>query len=165
MIIDKNGKLFHKVSVVDILIILVILLCIAGAFIRFSGLLGDNKATPVQIEYVLKVNQVRDKGADALMKKGELYSSLSDEAYMGTIVNVEKNVNDDYSVLVDGSIVKTSATDRYDVLITVQVDGRQTGTALYTKDGKRIEVGSLEYIATKWVSAEAEIKSVKITEK
>lgn len=165
MIIDKNGKLFHKVSVVDILIILVILLCIAGAFIRFSGLLGDNKATPVQIEYVLKVNQVRDKGADALMKKGELYSSLSDEAYMGTIVNVEKNVNDDYSVLVDGSIVKTSATDRYDVLITVQVDGRQTGTALYTKNGKRIEVGSLEYIATKWVSAEAEIKSVKITEK
>ena len=165
MIIDKNGKLFHKVSVVDILIILVILLCIAGAFIRFSGLLGDNKATPVQIEYFLKVNQVRDKGADALMKKGELYSSLSDEAYMGTIVNVEKNVNDDYSVLVDGSIVKTSATDRYDVLITVQVDGRQTGTALYTKDGKRIEVGSLEYIATKWVSAEAEIKSVKITEK
>lgn len=148
MIIDKNGKLFHKVSVVDILIILVILLCIAGAFIRFSGLLGDNKATPVQIEYVLKVNQVRDKGADALMKKGELYSSLSDEAYMGTIVNVEKNVNDDYSVLVDGSIVKTSATDRYDVLITVQVDGRQTGTALYTKNGKRIEVGSLEYIAT-----------------
>ena len=165
MIIDKNGKLFHKVSVIDILIILVILLCIAGAFIRFSGLLGDNKATPVQIEYVLKVNQIRDKGADAIMKKGELYSSLSDEAYMGTIVNVEKNVNDDYSVLVDGSIVKTSAADRYDVLITVQVDGRQTGTSLYTKDGKRIEIGSLEYIATKWVSAEAEIKSVKITEK
>ncbi len=73
MIIDKNGKLFHKVSVVDILIILVILLCIAGAFIRFSGLLGDNKATPVQIEYVLKVNQVRDKGADALMKKRASY--------------------------------------------------------------------------------------------
>ena len=72
---------------------------------------------------------------------------------MGTIVNVEKNVNDDYSVLVDGSIVKTSATDRYDVLITVQVDGPADGTALYTKDGKRIEVGSLEYIATKWVSA------------
>ena len=163
--IDKNGKLFSKISIIDILILLAILLCIGAAFVRFSGLLGDNKSTPVQIEYTLKVNQVRDKSADALLKKGELYSSLSDGAYMGTVVNAEKKQNDDYSTLVDGSIVKTSAADRYDVLVTVQIDGRQTGTALYSKGGKRIEVGSLEYIATKWVAAEAEIKSVKITEK
>lgn len=164
MIIDENGKLFRKVSIIDILIVLVILLCIAGAVIRFSGLLGDNNSSPVKIEYVLQVKQIRDKSVDAIMKKGELYSSLSDEAYLGTITNVEKHINDDYSELVDGTIVKTSATDRYDVLITVQVDGKQTGSALYTKDGKRIEIGSLEYVATKWASLEAEVKSVNIIE-
>lgn len=164
MIIDENGKLFRKVSIIDILIVLVILLCIAGAVIRFSGLLGDNNSSPVKIEYTLQVKQIRDKSVDAIMKKGELYSSLSDEAYLGTITNVEKHSNDDYSELVDGTIVKTSATDRYDVLITVQVDGKQTGSALYTKDGKRIEIGSLEYVATKWASLEAEVKSVNIIE-
>lgn len=164
MIIDENGKLFRKVSIIDILIVLVILLCIAGAVIRFSGLLGDNNSSPVKIEYVLQVKQIRDKSVDAIMKKGELYSSLSDEAYLGTITNVEKHSNDDYSELVDGTIVKTSATDRYDVLITVQVDGKQTGSALYTKDGKRIEIGSLEYVATKWASLETEVKSVNIIE-
>ena len=46
MIIDENGKLFRKVSIIDILIVLVILLCIAGAVIRFSGLLGDNGSAP-----------------------------------------------------------------------------------------------------------------------
>ncbi len=164
MIIDENGKLFRKVSIIDILIVLVILLCIAGAVIRFSGLLGDNNSSPIKIEYTLQVKQIRDKSVDAIMKKGELYSSLSDEAYLGTITNVEKHSNDDYSELVDGTIVKTSATDRYDVLITVQVDGKQTGSALYTKDGKRIEIGSLEYVATKWASLEAEVKSVNIIE-
>ena len=164
MIIDEHGKLFRKVSIIDILIVLVILLCIAGAVIRFSGLLGDNNSSPIKIEYTLQVKQIRDKSVDAIMKKGELYSSLSDEAYLGTITNVEKHSNDDYSELVDGTIVKTSATDRYDVLITVQVDGKQTGSALYTKDGKRIEIGSLEYVATKWASLEAEVKSVNIIE-
>ena len=164
MIIDENGKLFRKVSIIDILIVLVILLCIAGAVIRFSGLLGANGSTPVQIEYVLRVRQIRDESVNAIMKKGELYSSLSDEAYLGTVTNVEKLENEDYSELIDGTIVKTSAVDRYDVLITVQVDGKQTGSALYTTDGKRIEVGSLEYVATKWASMEAEIKSVQISQ-
>lgn len=164
MIIDENGKLFRKVSIIDILIVLVILLCIAGAVIRFSGLLGDNGSTPVQIEYVLRVRQIRDESVNAIMKKGELYSSLSDEAYLGTVTNVEKLENEDYSELIDGTIVKTSAVDRYDVLITVQVDGKQTGSALYTTDGKRIEVGSLKYVATKWASMEAEIKSVQISQ-
>lgn len=99
MIIDENGKLFRKVSIIDILIVLVILLCIAGAVIRFSGLLGDNGSTPVQIEYVLRVRQIRDESVNAIMKKGELYSSLSDEAYLGTVTNVEKLENEDYSEL------------------------------------------------------------------
>lgn len=164
MIIDKNGKLFGKISIVDIFIVLIIFICIAGAFIRFSGLLGDNKAFNAQIEYTLQVKEVRNKSANALLKKGELYSSLADEAYLGTVVGAERSANDDYAPLADGTIVKTSAADRYDVLLTVRVDGRQTGTALYTKGGKKIEVGSLEYVATKWVSAEAEVKSVKIIE-
>lgn len=160
--IDKNGKLFSKISIIDILIILAVILCIAGAFIRFSGLLGNNNTTSVDFEYVMRIQQIREESADALLKKGEVYSNLSDGAYMGTIIAAEKRPNDDYAELYDGSIVKTSAKDRYDVYITVSVSGKQTPTALYTSDGKRIEVGSLEYIATKWVAAEAEIVSMNI---
>lgn len=160
--IDKNGKLFSKISIIDIVIVLALVLCIMAAFIRFSGLLGDNSTTPVEFEYVIKVKQIRDKSADAILKKGDLYSNLSDAAYMGEIISAEKKANEDYPTLVDGSIIKTSAQDRYDVYATVKASGKQTKTALYTDDGKRIEVGSLEYVATKWVAAEAEIVSVTI---
>lgn len=160
--IDKNGKLFSKISIIDVLIILAVIICIAAAFVRFSGLLGSNSTSPVEFEYVMKIQRIREGSADAVLKKGEVYSNLSDAAYMGTITDAQKRPNDDYAELYDGSIVKTSAENRYDVYVTVKAKGKQTPTALYTNDGKRIEVGSLEYIATKWVAAEAEIMSVNI---
>lgn len=158
--IDKNGKILSKISIIDIVIVLAVVLCIAGAFIRFSGLLGDNKTSPVEFEYVIRLQQVREKSAEAVAKKGCVYSNLADNSYMGEITDVQIVPNDDYSVIADGSIVKTSAPDRYDVYATVKVSGKQTGTALYTSSGKLIEVGSLEYIATKWVAAGGEIVSV-----
>lgn len=160
--IDKNGKLFSKISIIDIIIVLAIVLCIGAAFIRFSGILGDNRTQAVDFEYVVKIKQIRDTSAVAVEKGGDVYSNLSDASYMGEIISVQAVPNDDYSALIDGTIVETSATDRYDVYATVKASGKQTGTALYTDSGKRIEVGSLEYIATKWVAAEAEIVSVSI---
>lgn len=162
--IDKNGKLFSKISVIDIIIVLAIILCIGAAFIRFSGLLGDNTTTPVNIEYTVKVERIREKSADAFMKKGSLYSSLSDATYLGEIVDVAVKPNESYDTLVDGTIAKTSATDRYDVYVTVKSDGKQTQTALYTSNGKHIQLGATEYIATKWVAAESKIVNVKISE-
>jgi len=75
--IDKNGKLFSKISIIDVVIVLAIVLCVSAAFIRFSGLLGDNSTTPVELEYVIRISKIRDKSADAVLKKGALYSNLS----------------------------------------------------------------------------------------
>lgn len=160
--IDKNGKLFSKISIIDIVIVLAVILCIAGAFIRFSGLLGDNKTASVDFEYVVKIQQIKEKSAAAVEKKGEVYSNLSDKSYFGEIVDVKTVPNESYSVMYDGSVKKTHAPDRYDVYATIKTSGKSTGTALYTSGGKKIEVGSYEYIATKWVAAGAEIISVNI---
>lgn len=162
--IDKNGKLFSKISIIDIVIILALILCIAGAYVRFSGLLGNNTTTPTEFEYVMKIEQIREKSAEAVMKKGALYSNLADNSYMGEIIDVRKEANTHYINMPDGTIVKATAPERYDVYATVRVHGKHTGSALYTDSGKRIEVGSLEYIATKWVAAGAEIVSVKFVD-
>jgi hypothetical protein len=50
MLIDKNGKLFGKISIVDILIVLVIIAVIAGCIIRFGG--GVNKDFSVDANVV-----------------------------------------------------------------------------------------------------------------
>lgn len=160
--IDKNGKLFSKISIVDILIVLAIILCIAAAFIRFSGLLGDNQTTPVNFEYVVKIQQIREKSAEAVEKKGHVYSNLSDKSYFGEIVDVKVEENENTTIMYDGTVKKTHVPDRYDVYATIRTNGKSTGTALYTSGGKKIEIGSYEYIATKWVAAGAEIVSINI---
>lgn len=164
MLVDKRGKLFGRVSLIDIGLIVIILLCLAGAWVRFAGLIGDTATTGVDIEYTIQIKSIREPSVEALLKKGKVYAKSASEEYMGEIVDAVAEPNDDYSQLVDGTLVKTSAPERYDVTLTIRTTGRQSESALYTDSNKRIEAGSLEYITTKWVSAEGEIKSVKMLE-
>ncbi len=162
--IDKNGKIFSKISVIDIIIVLALALCIAAAFIRFSGLLGDNTTASTQFEYVVKISKVRENTAGAALKKGGMYSSLSDGTYMGEVVSVEKKPHEGSAPLVDGTVVKSSAEERFDVYMTVRTNGKKTETALYSEGGKLIKAGATEFVATKWLAGEAEIISVNIIE-
>lgn len=162
MLIDKNGKLFGKLSIIDLGIVLIVVLCIIGVGLRFSGGLADISTKSIEIEYVYEVKQIRQTSVDALSKMGEIYSKSASDAPMGTVTQVNAVANDDFSILADGTIVKTSAPERYDALVTVRVSGKQADNALYTASGQRLEAGSREFLSTKWVACEGDIKSVKI---
>lgn len=162
MLLDKNGKLFGKLSIIDLGIILIVIVCVVGVGMRFSGGLADISSQSVEIEYVYEMKQIRQTSVDALNKMGEVYNKTAGEAYMGTITHVEALANDDFSILADGNIVKTSAPERYDALVTIRVPGKQSDNALYTASNQRLEAGSHEFFSTKWVAGEGDIKSVKV---
>lgn len=162
MLIDKNGKLFGKLSVIDLGILLIVVLCIVGVVLRFSGGLTDLSSQSIELEYVYEVKQIRQPGVDALSKMGEVYSKSANDAPMGTITQVNAVANDDFSILADGTIVQTSAPERYDVLVTIRVSGKQSDNALFTASSQRLEAGSHEFLFTKWVACEGDIKSVRI---
>lgn len=163
MLVDKNGKLFGKVSLIDIGVALLIILCAVGLYLRFAHGISELSSKPVEIEYVYEVKKIRQPSVNALMMKGNFYNNTkASQDFMGTITNVEAMPNDDFSELVDGTIVKTSAPERYDALVTVRVRGRKTESAIFADSNQRIEVGSRIYLASKWVACEGTIKSIKI---
>ena len=156
MIIDKKGKLFGKISIVDICVILVIIVGILGAYFTFStlnsGKLNDNSklalnsSAPTKSATVtFEVKGVRGMTKDSLRVGDEVYET-EDNKFIGTISKVtSKPAESDY-VSNDGVFYKATIPEKYDVQIFVDVLGKDTQTGFHTESeqqllyGKKIEI-------------------------
>ena len=83
--IDERGRIFGKVNVVDILVLLVIVAVIVFAVSRMAGDAED--AVPVTVEFT--VEQVRDATSDAITAELERKGAVSNDG--GTLLgHIEK---------------------------------------------------------------------------
>lgn len=149
-----------KINVVDIVILLLLILCVGGIAIRFSGT-KDLSAT--KIEYTLKLKGVRDYSVTALEKKGNVYDPKL-KKQMGTIVDVavEDAVGEEKTA--DGRNVIAPIPERYDVTLTIQTDGSVGESAYYSAASNELCVGKTYEMYTKWSSCYGTIDRVTVLE-
>lgn len=69
---DKNGKIGGKVSIIDILVIILIIVVIGGIAVRYGSGITTAVESDKQFEYVLKVENVREYTVEALKRKGNV---------------------------------------------------------------------------------------------
>ena len=69
---DKNGKIGGKVSIIDILVVVLVVAVIVGIVARYGSSVTGAVKSNKQFEYVLKVESVRQYTVDALEKKGKV---------------------------------------------------------------------------------------------
>lgn len=69
---DKNGKIGGKVSIIDILVVVLVVAVIVGIVARYGSSVTGAVKSNKQFEYVLKVESVRQYTVDALEKKARL---------------------------------------------------------------------------------------------
>lgn len=136
-IIDEKGKLFGKINLIDLLVLLIIVAALIFVAVKFATPAEDSPIGPTtKLTYVAQVSGVTPEiyeelqrqmelsgGKDQLMANGEMV-----DAYV-TAITAVPHVN--YTALEDGSIIASSDigdTIRYDVSFTVeaQVDSVTT---------------------------------------
>ena len=156
MIIDNKGKLFGKVSIIDICVILIIVIGVVGAYITFStlnsGKLNDNSklalnsAAPAETAVVtFEVKGIRAMTKDGIRIGDEVYDT-EDNKFIGTIKEVSSKPAQGNYVANDGSFYKAVIPEKYDVEILVEVTGKNTNTGFHTESelqllyGKEIEI-------------------------
>ncbi len=140
--INKEGKLFGKISIVDILVVLAILVAAFGIYTRF--IIGNEmvETSSSHIEYVLKVQEVRKGTVEALDKyKGPVYDTTTKE-YLGDIVSVEYTDAKKAVETVNGQMRETIVPDRYDCMVKVRVDGKINSSGYYTSTNQALAAGS-----------------------
>lgn len=140
--INKDGKLFGKISIIDILVVLAIAVLALGVYSRFF--VGNEKVETAssRIEYTMKIKEVRMGTVDALKDfKGPITSDTTKE-YMGDIVDVTYTDAKKAVELENGQIKEAVLPERYDVTVTVQVDGNVNSSGYYTATNQVLTAGS-----------------------
>lgn len=134
---DERGFLFGKVSVIDILAVLLVVGLALMVIIRF-GITGEDglhlsETGTAPVSYELEVIGVRQFMVDAIDIGDELYANESGAA-MGRIV--DKRVEDNYTAttMLDGAVEFVPKEGYYDVYLTVEADST-VGAGGYYLDG------------------------------
>lgn len=119
MFIDNKGRLFGKVSIVDILIVLVVVIAAAGIGYKFksSPLLKQDK-----LEVVLFIEEAPEYTAPAI-KVGDTIREVAKGGTLGTVTDIVVGDSIAYAANDQGQYVKSSKEGYKSIKITASALG------------------------------------------
>lgn len=143
--IDKEGKLFGKINIIDLLFLIILVVAVVGGASRF-------KESPITAESTSKgkmtllVDNVRVASVESITEGQELYSN-DKGTYLGKIVGKTVKPYEDV-VEYKGQWVNAPVPDRYSVYLDVDVDIKDSDTS-YVVGSEEIRIGTEYRVKTK----------------
>lgn len=160
-LIDERGRLFSIISIIDVAVLAVVLLLAAGFYMRFFML--EHTATPTvqtqTVTYTLCVEGVREPSVKALREGDRIYAN-EDNELIGRIVKVEANQAETLSTKSDGTYEVVTLDERYDILITVEAEGRVSNGKYYMNKTREINRNNSISVYTKYVTFGARVMDI-----
>lgn len=136
MIIDQKGKLFGKINIIDLAIIIVIVAVVAILGFKFlaPSQSGQDSQGICEVKYYI------EEVSDFVSEKVNVGDKLMDEAKnvgLGVVTNIELSDAVSYGTDAEGKWVKSSKPDYKSMIITSEVNA--------TKFGHGMIVGASKY--------------------
>ena len=136
MIIDKKGKLFGKVNIIDLCIVVFVILAVFVTVFKFSATPGSTASQSNAVfEYSVKVSDVREFTAKQFEKGDNVYDDESGK-YIGKIIDVKITDAKAIGLKSDGTHVESTKPERFDAVLTIETNGTINDTG-YFADGVR----------------------------
>ena len=160
MFINKEGKLFGKISIIDIVVVIAIAVLAFGLYARFGSDEATVSTQKQQIEYIVLVKGVRICTIEALQQKGPVTNTTTKEA-AGEITEVTFEDAVDSRELTNGTIVETPLPERYTATVKICVDGSVNQSGYYTSTNQSINIGSTLFFTSKYANTSGVIIDVR----
>lgn len=149
--LDENGRIGGKVNLVDLIVLLLVVLIVAVMGVRLG--VTDRSDTGVDVEktvYQMEVRGLRSYSIDAVREGDQLYDS-KDGVCMGTITGIEVKDTVDAIQGVDGTFEEGPVENRYDLIMTVETETKNTGGRRYVNGTNEVSVNSSMEMRTKYL--------------
>ncbi len=159
MIINKEGKLFGKISVIDIAVVLIIVTLAVGIYSRFATGNETIATSGEKITCTFFVKNLRMCTVDALKKGGPLYDKVSKE-YIGEITDVTYTGGEYQVNMADGTFLNLVPEERYNTYVTVEFSGKIGDIGYYTAANKYLAPGTSVIISSKYAQCESDVYSI-----
>ena len=161
MILDKNGKIGGKISIIDIAVILIIAIVAVGIFARYGSRVTTAVQSQEEFQYVLKIEGVRQYTVDALNKKGAVTDKKT-EKNLGEIVDVRVEGATRESVTADGVVTYAPLPDYYTCYVTIDAHGKESDENYVLDDTTELSVGRIVDLYSKYVKTSGMLMSVEV---
>ena len=132
MIIDKNGKLFGKISVVDIFVILVIISAAVIIGVKISGS-SAGRTNLTDKTYTVRVSGIKPGSAEYISIGDELYDDKN--SFLGIVEDIKISEASVVHQLDNGQYVEAQNPERVDVDLKIKGKGFVSDGIFYL-DGK-----------------------------
>ncbi len=160
---DQKGRLFGKINIVDLLVILMLIFAVVAVGVKFKQVKTTNGGD-ITIEYTISVEKLRQISVDAIEKEYKNIQDAENKKAVGEIVSVEKSFARELVQLDSGEYKFTEYEDKYDLVITLRTKGSETNEGYHTSSGKTLTVGDTLGISNGHVQTFGEILSVKVVD-
>lgn len=123
-LMDRNGRLFGKISVIDVLVILVVAVMAVALRFKSSQVITGNRVPEIPITYQVTVLGVRTYVADAVQEKDLLYDqNYSSSGALGEIVEIRRTPGTRMADMIDGTVDTLDAPDCVNLVLTIRGSG------------------------------------------
>jgi hypothetical protein len=153
----KEGKIFGKINIIDFSVIVLIILLILTAYLKFGVLGKTNKVDEsAKIIYDFKIPAVRMYTIDSVRIGDDVYDSQTSN-YIGKVIDVKYTKAIQSIPKEDGTIVVTEMLDKYDMTITIETNGVENDKGYFANGNIELKVGGDIMIETKYAKSKGTI--------
>lgn len=169
--LDNKGRLFGKVSIVDLLVVVIIAVMLVGVFTAYQkihnkSILTENKSlvqnnTLDTLEVTMRLKEVRQISMDAIHVGDEVYMKDTGK-YLGEIIRVSSEPAKRLIYDLEGKAVNAEVPERLDVILQVRVPGKRLENGFYTADNIHLVYDSAMEIVTPSIQTTPSIETITI---
>ena len=140
--LDEKGRLFGKISVIDILVILAVFVLTAGfLYNRTSQNIRQIIAADTPIYVTFMVEGVRDFSFGAVDTGDVFFRQHERTIPLGTVTEVTRGPAYDIIILADGTAQYAPMVGRYNMFITLSGIGSITDAGFFLNGTQQMSVG------------------------
>ena len=157
---DKNGKLFGKVSIFDIIIILLVIVLGLGTGYKFRSEKTNMEGGQKSLVYTVRIPNVRWFTLQ-YYEVGQLCFDTKTGEEIGRIVAVRSEPFMDIYQDLRGNALLVEVPDRIKIEIDVETPGLETDRGYYASGTYELKAGSDIFLSTKYVDVSAVVEHVE----
>lgn len=147
-LIDEKGRLFGKINIIDLLIVLLVIAIAGGAYLVFFGRSDKQAVETSKVTYDFEITNVNKDFVDAITPGDPIRDSIRGNE-LGTVVSKESRkatmLNED---IINGRYIIAEVPDAYDVVITIEAHADITPANIIV-GGAEVKVGKKFFIKGK----------------
>ncbi|MCL2855625.1 MAG: DUF4330 domain-containing protein [Defluviitaleaceae bacterium] len=160
---DKNGKLFGKISIIDLAVILVVLVVAIGAIYRFTAPGAAVTRGDGTVNFTIILEGPRAFTLENYEPGLRVYDRRSNQ-FIGILTDFEYAQHYVHRTLDDGTTIQAAWPGHVDIYLHILAHGHATDTAIYVEGTYEIAANAVIQIRTRYVEVEGRVHWVDVAQ-